>query len=73
MSMETVFDLALAYVEAREPNSQSGLMVLYLIVERWLDHVEYAFSLYSPLFIVLLTDVHIHHAVPKRLDPLSTA
>ncbi|OJA09101.1 hypothetical protein AZE42_02578 [Rhizopogon vesiculosus] len=40
LDAETVFDFALDYVEAQEPNSQSGLMVLYLIVERWLDLVD---------------------------------
>jgi len=49
--VETVFDVALAYVEAQEPNSQStsGLMVLYLIVERWLDLIEFVFSVCSLL------------------------
>ncbi|KAG1749705.1 Urb2/Npa2 family-domain-containing protein [Suillus paluster] len=39
---ETVLDVALAYAEAQEqnPQSTSGLMVLYLIVERWLDLVD---------------------------------
>lgn len=73
MDVETVYDLALAYVEAQELNSQSGLTVLYLIVERWLDLVEYVFSLSSSLFVVLLTDIHIHDAVPKPLNPPSTA
>ncbi|KAG2116977.1 Urb2/Npa2 family-domain-containing protein [Suillus clintonianus] len=36
---ETVFDVALTYVEAQVQNT-SGLMVLYLIVERWLDLVD---------------------------------
>ncbi|KAG0697175.1 Urb2/Npa2 family-domain-containing protein [Suillus ampliporus] len=42
VEVEAVFDVALAYLEAQEPNSQntSGLIVLYLIVERWLDLVD---------------------------------
>lgn len=45
--METVLDFALAYIEAQAENTD-GLMVLYLIVERWLDLVEYVISLIPP-------------------------
>jgi hypothetical protein len=52
VDVETVFDIALTYVEVQEPDSQSGLMVLYLIVERWLDLIEYVLSFYSILIYV---------------------
>ncbi|KAG1757888.1 hypothetical protein EDB19DRAFT_1822830 [Suillus lakei] len=39
VEVETVFDVALAYAEAQVQNT-SGLTVLYLIVERWLDLVD---------------------------------
>ncbi|KAG2160067.1 Urb2/Npa2 family-domain-containing protein [Suillus bovinus] len=39
VEVETVLDFALAYIEARVEN-MDGLMVLYLIVERWLDLVD---------------------------------
>ncbi|KAG1810124.1 Urb2/Npa2 family-domain-containing protein [Suillus plorans] len=39
VAVETVLDFALAYIEAQAENTD-GLMVLYLIVERWLDLVD---------------------------------
>ncbi|KAG1889396.1 Urb2/Npa2 family-domain-containing protein [Suillus subluteus] len=39
LEVETVLDVALAYIEAQVENTD-GLMILYLIVERWLDLVD---------------------------------
>jgi hypothetical protein len=39
VEVETVLDVALAYIEAQLENTD-GLMILYLIVERWLDLVD---------------------------------
>lgn len=69
--METVLDVALTYIEGQVENT-GGLMVLYQIVERWLDLVEYVLSLCS-LLMVLLTDKHFNHAAPKDLNLRSIA
>lgn len=39
LEVETVLDVALTYIEAQVENAD-GLMILYLIVERWLDLVD---------------------------------
>jgi hypothetical protein len=64
--VETVLDVALTYIEA-QVESTGGLIVLYQIVERWLDLVEYVLSLCS-LLVVLLTDVPFNHIALKDLN-----
>lgn len=69
--METVLDVALTYIEAQVENT-GGLIVIYQIVERWLDLVEYVLSLCS-LLMVLLTDVSFNHIALKDLNLRSIA